>query len=111
MIPKEFDYVAPESLEEALKALEEGGEEAKVLAGGHSLIPLMKLRLAEPALLVDLRKIKELQGLNPGNGSHIEIGAMTTHQALNTSSHLMEMCPLLCECAGSIGDAQVRARG
>ena len=123
MIPKEFDYVAPESLEEALKALEEGGEEAKVLAGGHSLIPLMKLRLAEPALLVDLRKIKELQGLNPGNGSHIEIGAMTTHQALNTSSHLMEMCPIgksadlaqrtrvLTEAAALIADVQVRNRG
>src|SRR5205823_13459955 len=75
MIPAEFDYVAPESLEEAIRELHENGEDAKVLAGGHSLIPLMKLRLAAPTLLVDLRRIPGLHGVG-GNGD-VRIGAMT----------------------------------
>jgi carbon-monoxide dehydrogenase medium subunit len=109
MIPKEFDYVAPATLAEALAALRDNGD-AKVLAGGHSLIPTMKLRLAEPSLLVDLRKIEELRGVRSQNG-HIEIGAMVTHYQLHTEAQLLEGCPLLTECAFSIGDAQVRARG
>ncbi|HYO50017.1 MAG TPA: xanthine dehydrogenase family protein subunit M [Chloroflexia bacterium] len=109
MIPKEFDYVAPATLAEALAALQDN-EDAKVLAGGHSLIPTMKLRLAEPSLLVDLRKIEELRGVRSQNG-HIEIGAMVTHYRLHTEAQLLEGCPLLTECAFSIGDAQVRARG
>ncbi|HEX9987637.1 MAG TPA: xanthine dehydrogenase family protein subunit M [Chloroflexia bacterium] len=109
MIPKEFDYVAPATLAEALAALRDN-EDAKVLAGGHSLIPTMKLRLAEPSLLVDLRKIEELRGVRSQNG-HIEIGAMVTHYMLHTEAQLLEGCPLLTECAFSIGDTQVRARG
>src|SRR5436190_10650281 len=110
MIPKEFDYVAPSTLDEALTALQNGGENAKVLAGGHSLIPLMKLRLAEPSLLVDLRKVQGLQDFNDQNGQ-IEIGAMVTHNKLQTASWLQESCPLIPECASTIGDEQVRARG
>ena len=68
MIPAEFDYVAPESLDEALAALRDGGEDAKLLAGGHSLLPLMKLRLAAPSLLVDLRRVPGLRGIQRENG-------------------------------------------
>ena len=78
MIPAEFDYVAPESLDAALAALREGGEDAKLLAGGHSLIPLMKLRLAAPTLLVDLRRVPGLTGVRRENGT-VRIGAMTRH--------------------------------
>ena len=80
MIPAEFDYVAPDSLGAALAALREGGEDAKLLAGGHSLIPLMKLRLAAPSLLVDLRRVPDLAGVRPNGG--VRIGAMTTHSKL-----------------------------
>lgn len=106
MIPKEFNYVAPGTLEEALKALKDGGEDAKVLAGGHSLIPLMKLRLAEPSVLVDLRKIESL-GKITSEGGNTTIGAMVTHSVLTGLGNV----PLLAECAASIGDEQVRARG
>jgi carbon-monoxide dehydrogenase medium subunit len=110
MIPKEFDYVAPGTLDEALAALRDGGEEAKVLAGGHSLIPSMKLRLAAPTLLVDLRRIGDLQRMGANNG-HVDIGSMVTYHALHSDETAMRECPLLTECAYSIGDAQVRARG
>src|SRR5215217_5718287 len=110
MIPARFDYVAPASLDEALSALRGGGEDAKVLAGGHSLIPLMKLRLAAPSLLVDLRRIGELKGIGGSNGQ-ITIRAMTTHHELHHSEDLKANCLVLSECAHSIGDIQVRARG
>src|SRR4051794_41528522 len=77
MIPAEFDYVAPDTLDEALSALSQGGEDAKLLAGGHSLLPLMKLRLAAPTLLVDLRKVPDLSGIAQNGG--LKIGALTTH--------------------------------
>ncbi len=80
MIPAEFDYVAPASLEEAIGALSDGGEDAKLLAGGHSLLPLMKLRLAAPSLLVDLRRVDGLAGVRR-NGA-LSVGALTTHAAL-----------------------------
>ena len=83
MIPAEFDYVAPGSLDEALSALADGGEDAKVLAGGHSLIPLMKLRLAAPSLLVDLRRVEELRGIN-SDGDTLRFGAMTRHHDVAT---------------------------
>jgi carbon-monoxide dehydrogenase medium subunit len=106
MIPKEFDYTAPRTVEEALTALRDGGEDAKLLAGGHSLIPLMKLRLAAPSLLIDLGKIEELRELLPSDRmGRMHIGAMVTHQQLAESEGL------LAECARSIGDVQVRARG
>ncbi len=106
MIPPEFDYAAPETLEEAIRLLAEGGEDAKILAGGHSLIPLMKLRLAAPALLVDLRKVPGLRGIQRENGS-FRIGAMTPHRAVEFSPEL----GLAAKVAGSIADPQVRHRG
>ncbi|HWM11631.1 MAG TPA: xanthine dehydrogenase family protein subunit M [Solirubrobacteraceae bacterium] len=105
MIPAAFDYVAPDSLDEALAALREGGEDAKVLAGGHSLLPLMKLRLATPTLLVDLRKVPGLTGIDRENGSWT-IGAMTSHYAVAQGG-----LGLASAAAGLIADPQVRYRG
>jgi aerobic carbon-monoxide dehydrogenase medium subunit len=105
MIPAEFDYVAPESLDDAIAALADGGEDAKVLAGGHSLIPLMKLRLAAPTLLVDLRRVGELRGFE-SNGE-LRLGAMTPHAVLEDSPEL----GLLSRAASTIADRQVRHRG
>jgi carbon-monoxide dehydrogenase medium subunit len=106
VIPAEFDYVAPDSLEEAIRLLSEGGEDAKPLAGGHSLIPLMKLRLAYPTLLVDLRRVPGLEGVSRSDGE-FAIGAMTTHSTLEHSPEL----GLLARAAGTIADPQVRHRG
>ena len=105
MIPAEFEYVAPESLDEALSSLRSGGEDAKVLAGGHSLLPLMKLRLAAPSLLVDLRRVPGLTGIERENGDW-RIGAMTTHYAVTEAG-----LGLASEAAGLIADPQVRYRG
>jgi carbon-monoxide dehydrogenase medium subunit len=106
MIPAEFDYEAPESLEQAIRMLHENGEDAKLLAGGHSLIPLMKLRLAAPSLLVDLRKIPGLHGIQRENGSW-RIGALTPHAVLEHSPEL----GIFAQAAGTIADPQVRNRG
>ncbi len=106
MIPAEFDYVAPDTLEDAIKAVNDGGEDAKLLAGGHSLIPLMKLRLATPSLLVDLRKVPGLHGVQRENGSW-RIGALTSHTELEHSPEL----GVLSVAAGTIADPQVRNRG
>jgi carbon-monoxide dehydrogenase medium subunit len=106
MIPAEFEYRAPESLEEAIRELQENGEDAKLLAGGHSLIPLMKLRLAAPSLLVDLRKIPGLHSVQRENG-HWRIGAMTPHAALEHAPEL----GIVSEVAATIADPQVRNRG
>ncbi|WP_372789970.1 xanthine dehydrogenase family protein subunit M [Paraconexibacter sp.] len=106
MIPAAFDYTRPTSLEEALGALRDGGEDAKLLAGGHSLIPLMKLRLAAPALLVDLAAVPGLGGIQRENG-HWKIGAMTRHVELQNSDEL----GLLQRVATLIADQQVRNRG
>jgi carbon-monoxide dehydrogenase medium subunit len=105
MIPAQFDYVAPTSLDEALSALQSGGEDAKVLAGGHSLLPLMKLRLAAPSLLVDLRRVPDLAGISRDNGSW-RIGAMTTHFAVTEGG-----LGLVSTAASTIADPQVRYRG
>lgn len=105
MIPAQFDYVAPESLDEALSALQGGGEDAKVLAGGHSLIPLMKLRLAAPSLLVDLRRVPGLTGIQRENGSW-RLGAMTPHVAVVQGG-----LGLASAAAATIADPQVRYRG
>ena len=110
MIPASFDYVAPETLEEAVRLLAENADEAKLLAGGHSLIPAMKLRLAMPRLLVDIGRIRDLSYVTRENGT-VRIGAMTTHHAIESSELLREACPLLPECASQIGDLQVRNRG
>jgi carbon-monoxide dehydrogenase medium subunit len=105
MIPAEFDYVAPDSLDEALSALAQGGEDAKLLAGGHSLLPLMKLRLAAPTLLVDLRRVPGLTGIQHNGGA--TIGAMTTHTAIASDAGL----GLIAEVSSTIADPQVRNRG
>jgi carbon-monoxide dehydrogenase medium subunit len=106
VIPAEFDYVAPASIEEALTALRDGGEDAKLLAGGHSLLPLMKLRLAAPTLLVDLRRVPGLSGIARENGGW-RIGAMTTHAAMQREEGL----GLAARVASTIADPQVRHRG
>jgi carbon-monoxide dehydrogenase medium subunit len=105
MIPPEFDYVAPDSIDDALRALADGGEDAKILAGGHSLIPLMKLRLAAPTLLVDLRKLGDLRYIQANGG--VRIGAMTTHAEVEDAPQL----GLLSRAAATIADRQVRHRG
>ncbi len=106
MIPADFDYVRVTSVEDALAQLRDGGEDAKILAGGHSLIPLMKLRIAAPALLVDIGGIKELAGVRRENGS-IAIGALTTHAQAAADPSL----GLVGHAAGTIADQQVRNRG
>jgi aerobic carbon-monoxide dehydrogenase medium subunit len=106
MIPAEFDYAAPATLDEAIKMLVRGGDDAKLLAGGHSLLPLMKLRLAAPALLVDLRKVPGLHGIERQDGSW-RIGAMTPHTELENSPQL----GIFAAAAGTIADPQVRNRG
>jgi carbon-monoxide dehydrogenase medium subunit len=110
MIPAQFDYVAPSTLDEALGLLAERADDAKILAGGHSLIPAMKLRLAQPALLIDIGRVKDLSYIRE-DGGQIRIGAMTTHYELESNARLREICPLLPECAASIGDVQVRNKG
>jgi carbon-monoxide dehydrogenase medium subunit len=110
VIPTAFDYLAPSSLAEALDILEEQQDTAKLLAGGHSLIPLMKLRLAAPATLVDLRNVDELRGISFSDGE-LRIGALTTHREVASSELVNTHAPALAQAAGQIGDRQVRARG
>ncbi|HSP62095.1 MAG TPA: xanthine dehydrogenase family protein subunit M [Pyrinomonadaceae bacterium] len=109
MIAAQFDYVRANTLDEALALLAQN-EDAKILAGGHSLIPAMKLRLAQPPLLIDLGRIKDLSHIRE-EGGQIRIGAMTTHYQIESSELLKKICPLLPECAGHIGDVQVRNKG
>ena len=110
MIPAAFDYKAPATLEEAVSLLAGDPDGAKVLAGGHSLIPAMKLRLAQPQLLVDIARIKSLSYIRE-EGNQILIGATTTHYELESSDLLKRICPLLPACAATIGDVQVRNKG
>jgi aerobic carbon-monoxide dehydrogenase medium subunit len=109
MIPAAFDYQAPASLQEAISILE-GNDEAKILAGGHSLLPLMKLRLSAPGLLVDLARVPNLSYIED-RGDHVAIGAMTPHVQLEGSDLLRQRAPLLAQTAGLVGDMQVRNRG
>jgi len=110
MIPAQFDYKAPTTLDEAVALLANDLEGAKVLAGGHSLIPAMKLRLAQPQLLIDIARIPSLAYIRE-EGNQILIGATTTHYQLESSQLLQNICPLLPDCARSIGDVQVRNKG
>lgn len=110
MIPAPFDYQAPATLEEAISLLSSDPDGAKVLAGGHSLIPAMKLRLAQPQLLVDIARIKSLAYIRE-EGNKILIGATTTHYQIESSDLLKQVCPLLPACAVNIGDVQVRNKG
>ncbi|MEJ6511916.1 MAG: xanthine dehydrogenase family protein subunit M [Actinomycetota bacterium] len=110
MIPAAFEYVRADSVDAALSALTEYGDEAKLLAGGHSLLPLMKLRLAAPSVLVDVGRLDDLRYINDA-GDYISIGALTRHRDLETSSLLASAAPLLAHAAGHVGDPQVRHRG
>lgn len=110
MIPAPFDYVRPDTLAGAIDALAEHGDDAKVLAGGHSLLPLMKLRFAFPRVLVDVGRIDELRGVRD-DGDHLSIGAATTHAEVIAAPLVQRHCPLLTEVAAVIGDPQVRHRG
>jgi carbon-monoxide dehydrogenase medium subunit len=110
MIPLAFDYEVAESVDHAIDLLGQHGDEAKLLAGGHSLLPIMKLRLAAPAVLVDLGRVEELQYVRD-EGDHIAIGAMTRHTDVEHGELLQEQCGLLSYTASLVGDPQVRHRG
>ncbi|TKJ22860.1 xanthine dehydrogenase family protein subunit M [Blastococcus sp. CCUG 61487] len=110
MIPAAFDYARPTTVDEALAAMAEGGEDAKVLAGGQSLIPVMRLRLAAPSLVVDLGRVAELRGVRD-DGDAIVIGAMTTHSDVLADPLIAQHAPLVAEATGTVADRQVRHRG
>ncbi len=109
MFPTKFDYYRAASVEEAI-ALLGSHADAKLLAGGHSLLPMMKLRLAQPATLVDIGRIAELKGVRAEDGA-LRIGSLTTHAEVSASPLVRERCPLLAEAAGKIADPQVRNKG
>jgi len=110
VIPAAFEYARASSVDEATKLLNKFGEDAKVLAGGHSLIPLMRLRLAQPAALVDINGIKELDHIKESGGK-LHVGALTRHVTIQSSPVVREKLPLLAEIAGEVGDNQVRNMG
>jgi len=110
VISNHFDYTRAKSIDDALAKLRASDGEGKFLAGGHSLIPLMKLRLSEPRLLIDIARIPGLSGIHK-KGDKYEIGAGTVHQDVAASAELQQACPMITECAGDIGDPQVRNRG
>ena len=110
MIPAAFDYVRAESAEEAISLVGQHGDEAKFIAGGHSLVPLMKLRLAQPAVLIDIGRLSDLSYVRD-EGDHVAIGAMTRHMDVENSDVLAEHAPLLAHAASHVGDPQVRHRG
>jgi carbon-monoxide dehydrogenase medium subunit len=110
MIPAQFDYQRASSVEEAVSLLGQHGDDAKLIAGGHSLLPLMRLRLAAPAVLVDIGRLDDLSYVR-SEGGQLRIGALTRHHDLATSDDLREQAPLLAHVAGQIGDPQVRHRG
>jgi carbon-monoxide dehydrogenase medium subunit len=108
MIPAAFDYARAESVDQAIELL--GRDEAKLLAGGHSLLPLMKLRFAQPSLLVDIGRLQDLSYVRE-DGDHVAIGALTRHHDVANSDALHELCPIVSYAAGMIGDPQVRHMG
>ena len=110
MIPAAFDYKRASSAAEAISLVGQYGDEAKFLAGGHSLIPLMKLRLAQPSMLIDIGRITDLSYIKDA-GDHIAIGALTRHMDVEKSELVKKHIPLLAHAAGHVGDAQVRHRG
>ena len=110
MISTQFEYARATSLDDALAKLGAARGEGKLIAGGHSLVPLMKLRLSEPKVLIDIARIPGLSGINAKDGA-IEIGAGTVHQDVASSALLQHACPMLTEAAADIGDPQVRNRG
>jgi carbon-monoxide dehydrogenase medium subunit len=110
VIPAPFDYVAAGSAAEAIALLAEHGEDAKLLAGGHSLLPMMKLRLAMPEVLIDIGRVDELRGISTA-GSDLVIGATTRHGEVAASALVAELAPLLAYAAAQVGDPQIRHRG
>ncbi len=110
MIPVGFEYVRPDSVDGALALLAEHGEDATVLAGGHSLLPVMKLRLAAPELIIDIGRLRELSYVDI-DGDEVAIGAGTRHRAVESSDVLAAEVPLLAAVARTVGDPQVRHRG
>jgi carbon-monoxide dehydrogenase medium subunit len=110
VIPAAFDYVRAGSAEEAISLIGQHGDEAKFLAGGHSLLPLMKLRLAQPTVLVDIGRITDLSYVRDG-GDHVAIGALTRHMDVENSELLRSDVPLLAHATSHVGDPQVRHRG
>ena len=110
MIPAAFDYYRPNSIPDVIALLEEHGDEARVMAGGHSLIPMMRLRLVQPGVLIDLRKLDTLTAIEMDDG-HLRIGGAATHDAIQRSSLVKEQAPLFVDTARQIGDVQVRNVG
>jgi len=110
VIPAAFEYARASSVDEASRLLDKFGEDAKVLAGGHSLIPLMRLRLAQPTALVDINAIKDLDHIKESGGK-LHVGALTRHVTIQNSSVVKDKLPLLAEIAGEVGDNQVRNMG
>jgi carbon-monoxide dehydrogenase medium subunit len=110
MIAAPFEYEAPTTVEEAIRLLSQHGDRGRVLAGGHSLIPIMKLRLAQPEVLIDIGRVAALRYVR-AEGDHLAIGALATHAQVLTDPTIGERCAVLAETAGHIGDAQVRNRG
>jgi carbon-monoxide dehydrogenase medium subunit len=110
MIPAAFDYVRAGSAEEAVALLGQYGEDAKLLAGGHSLLPLMKLRLASPSVLIDVGRVRDLSYVRDG-GDHVAVGALTRHCDVESSELLRAEVPRIPHVAGNVGDPQVRHRG
>jgi carbon-monoxide dehydrogenase medium subunit len=110
VIPTAFDYVAPTTVDEALDALAKAGDEAKVLAGGQSLLPVLRMRLNAPEIVVDLSRIEELRGIRE-EGEHLVIGAMTTHDAVATSGLVKEHALVLALATAEVADPQIRHRG
>lgn len=111
MYPASFNYARPATIEEAIGFLQAGNGEAKLLAGGHSLLPLMKLRLAEPATLVDIAGLKSSLAYVRSENGEVAVGALTTHHTLESSTELLQRVPIVPEAAAHIGDMQVRNRG
>lgn len=110
MIPAPFDYLAPATVPEALAALAEHGDDAKVLAGGQSLLPILRMRLNAPSVVIDLAKISELQGISE-DGDHLVIGAMTTYAAVLASEAVSTHAALLSKAVATVADPQIRHRG
>jgi carbon-monoxide dehydrogenase medium subunit len=110
VIPAAFDYRRADSVEEALRLIGDAGDDAKLLAGGHSLLPLMKLRLAAPSVLIDIGRIQDLSYVRE-DGDQLKIGALSRHRDLEVSDVLRRHVPLLAHVAGQVGDPQIRHRG
>ncbi|KAB7744838.1 xanthine dehydrogenase family protein subunit M [Nostocoides sp. F2B08] len=110
MRPVAFDYVAPTTVEEVVQALSDGGEDATVISGGQSLLPVLRMRMADPSLLVDLRRVDSLREIRD-DGDNLVIGARATHRQVSTDPLVRQHAGLIAKTAGSIGDPQIRYRG